>query len=137
MGGFRQQSAGSILHDYRDRQEAARERTRGIYSHDSGDREGFRSAMKLLRRIRYFLQQRRMERELAEELEFHRSLSGAAAMGNMTLAREDARAVWIWPWLQSVWQDLCYGIRGLLRQPGFTMPALFALGSAIGINASL
>jgi hypothetical protein len=27
-------------------------------------------------------------------------------MGNITHAREDARAVWIWPWLQSVWQDV-------------------------------
>ena len=32
-------------------------------------------------------------------------------MGNMTLAREDARAAWMAPWLESVWQDLRYGVR--------------------------
>jgi hypothetical protein len=29
-------------------------------------------------------------------------------LGNVTRAREDARAVWIWPWLESVWQDTVY-----------------------------
>lgn len=97
---------------------------------------------KFLRRLRYCLLHRRMEAELAEEMEFHRALlaeSGAAraVIGNTTLAREDARAVWIWPWLESLWQDVAYGIRTLRRQPGFTLTALVALGSAIGINTSL
>src|SRR6516164_2743123 len=93
--------------------------------------------MKFVRRILYFVRQRRMERELAEELEFHRELSGAAAFGNMTLARESARAVWIWPWLQSVWQDIAYAVRNLRRHPGFALMSLAALGFAIGINTSL
>src|SRR5215469_5688363 len=93
--------------------------------------------MKFVRRILYFVRQRRMERELAEELEFHRELSGAAAFGNMTLAREDARAVWIWPWLQSLWQDAAYASRTMRREWIFTITALLALRSAIGINTSL
>jgi macrolide transport system ATP-binding/permease protein len=97
---------------------------------------------RFLRRLRYCLLHRRMEAELAEEMEFHRTMlheSGAprAVLGNTTLAREDARAVWIWPWLESLWQDVAYGIRTLRRQPGFTLTALVALGSAIGINTSL
>jgi predicted permease len=94
--------------------------------------------MKTVRRIRYFFRQRQMERELAEEIEFHRRISGQPReMGNITQAREDARAVWIWPWLQSVWQDVGYAIRNLRRQPGFTLMALLALGTAIGLNTSL
>ena len=31
------------------------------------------------------------------------------ALGNVTLAREDARDVWIWPWLERLWQDVRYG----------------------------
>jgi hypothetical protein len=40
------------------------------------------------------------------------------ALGNVTLAREDARAVWIAPWLESVYQDIRYAVRSLRRQPG-------------------
>lgn len=78
---------------------------------------------KLLRRAAYLLRHRQAEAELAEEIEFHEAMirremerdgfaSSAAgtdwrrAMGNRTLSREDARAVWIWPWLESIWQDL-------------------------------
>jgi macrolide transport system ATP-binding/permease protein len=102
---------------------------------------------KLWRRVNYVLRRNRLDAELAEEMEYHRSLAqrelggdGAAAnraMGNVTLAREDARAVWIVPWLQSIWQDLVYGFRGMRRQPGFTLVALAVLGTAIGLNTSL
>ena len=102
---------------------------------------------KLFRRLRYWLRSRRMDAELAEEMEFHRALTardlGAGhaasrrAMGNTTLAREAARAEWIWPWLESFWQDLAYGCRAMRRQPAFTAVALLALASAIGINTSL
>jgi predicted permease len=92
---------------------------------------------KLSRRLRYWLRSRELDAELAEEMEFHRALAGGPAMGNLTLARESARGVWIWPWLESFWQDLAYGFRALRRQPGFTAVALLALGSAIGINTSL
>src|SRR5690242_9943708 len=93
--------------------------------------------MKTLRRIRYLFEQRRMEQDLAEEIEFHRTMSGEPRdLGNITQSREDARAVWIWPWLQSVWQDATYALRSLRKQPGFTLIALLALGTAIGLNTS-
>jgi len=98
--------------------------------------------IRLFRRLRYWLQRARMDAELAEEMDYHRELlardgGSGAVMGNATLAREDARGVWICPWLESLWQDVSYGIRTLRRQPGFTLTALLALGSAIGINTSL
>jgi predicted permease len=98
--------------------------------------------LKLLRRLRYWLESSRRADDLAEEMEFHRAMLAAngdapATMGNTTLAREDARAVWIWPWLESLWQDAAYGIRAMRREPAFTATALLALGSAIGINTSL
>jgi predicted permease len=93
--------------------------------------------MKFLRRLNYLMHRRKLDAELAEELEFHRSQSGAAELGNRTLAREDARAVWIWPWLESVAQDLRYAVRNLKRQPGFSLLALLTLGLAIGMNTSL
>lgn len=97
---------------------------------------------KLLRRLRYWLHRGKMDAELAEEMEFHRAMladhGGApAVMGNTTLSREDARAVWIWPWLESLCQDAVYAFRTMRREPAFTVTALLALGSAIGLNTSL
>ena len=109
---------------------------------------------RLLRRLWRIIRFRRVEDELAEELQFHHEmksqelerdgvparearLAAHAALGNVTRSREDARAVWIWPWLESVWQDITYAVRSLRRQPGFTLVAIVALGVAIGLNTSL
>jgi predicted permease len=110
--------------------------------------------MNFLRRLSYWLRHRSIEADLLEEIAFHEAMkqreietSGVAAMsashmrsramGNVTRAREDARAVWIWPWLESVWQDLTYGARMLRKHPGFTLIATVALAAAIGLNTSL
>jgi hypothetical protein len=86
----------------------------------------------LLRRIRHAILRRRFEAELAEEMEFHRAMkqreleasgrvstdAGLAtwrALGNQTLARDYARDVWSWPWLQ----DARYAVRTIRRSPGF------------------
>ena len=103
---------------------------------------------RLLRRVAYLLRSRRRDSELAEEMEFHRAMlreelrpadeyAAGRAMGNLTVAREDARAVWVWPWLETVWQDVVHALRSLGRQPGFTLVAIATLGTAIGLSASL
>ena len=58
--------------------------------------------MRLVRRIDHWLHRRRREAELAEEMAFHRAelarrSPAAGGFGNATLAREDARSVWIAP----------------------------------------
>jgi putative ABC transport system permease protein len=110
--------------------------------------------MRLLRRLAYLLRWRRAERELAEELAFHREqvqqsleqmgvdragvATGASRrVGNATLAREDARAVWIAPWLEGLAQDVRHGIRSLRRSPGLVVVASLSLGLGIGLNTML
>jgi hypothetical protein len=110
--------------------------------------------MRLLRRLRYLLRHGRQARDLAEEIELHRAMAEEAqraaglsdsharaaarrTMGNMTLAREDARQVWLAAWVESVWQDVRYAARSLANQPGFTAMALLALILGIGLNTSL
>jgi predicted permease len=109
---------------------------------------------RLLRRLRYWFRQREHDAALQEEIEFHRALkqqeleagglsSDAARwasrrdLGNVTRAREDSRAVWLWPWLESVAQDLRLAMRALLAAPSFTIPALAVLVITMGLTTSV
>src|SRR5262245_11047098 len=101
--------------------------------------------MRLFRRLRYLIRQKREAQDLAEEIELHRAMAeqehGTAGarrlMGNTTLASEDARGVWLSGWVESVFQDLRYAARSLAGQPAFTAMSLLALILGIGLNTSL
>lgn len=105
----------------------------------------------LFRKVQWWLQRRRREDDLRDELAFHLSeeaserqadgLSEDEAawaarrdLGNATLLREDARALWSWQWLEQLAQDVRYGVRGMFKNRMFT--ALAALSLALGIGAN-
>ena len=108
---------------------------------------------KLLRRLRYAVSQRRRERELSEELAFHRdmkqqefesqglpardaAIAAQRALGNDALSVNHARDVWIWPWLQDLSQDVRFGVRLLLKERRFSAVAILALALALGANTT-
>lgn len=110
--------------------------------------------LKLIRRLRYLLRLQNVEADLREELELHRAerqqqleregipaseaaLASRRALGNLTLAYEDSRAVWVASWLERLLQDFRYGCRGLVANAGFSCLVLVALSLGIGANIAI
>jgi len=57
--------------------------------------------------------------------------------GNVTRVREDTREVWGFVWLEQLWQDIRFGVRMLVANPGFTAVAVLSLALGIGVNSTI
>jgi predicted permease len=108
----------------------------------------------LLRRLGYLLRRSRHDADLRDEIEAHRSLRQSAleatglspvdasrasrrALGNVTLAREDARGVWFTTWLEDAWQDARIALRSFRRRPLLWTTAVLSLALGIGVNTAV
>jgi putative ABC transport system permease protein len=105
--------------------------------------------MGLVRRLKGLFKRDRWDLELDEELRYHldrRVTDGVNAgmtpreawedaqksFGNFTLQKERTRDMDILGWLESFVQDVRYGVRNLVKNPGFAAVAILTLALGIG-----
>ncbi len=93
-----------------------------------------RFLLKLFRR-------RNLHQDLDAELAFHREMAAANGnpipLGNTSVLKEQGFDLWRFVWLENLWRDIVYAMRGLRRSPALVASALLSLGLGIGVNTAM
>jgi hypothetical protein len=113
--------------------------------------------MRWLSELKYILRRldrRRAERELEEEIRTHLELeteqnlrdgmsekearrAALLVFGNVTIAKEETRAMWGLRWIEVLWSDLQYATRVLRKNRGFASTAVITLAISIGAMSAI
>lgn len=105
-------------------------------------------------KIRYLFRRESYARDLGDELEAHlemeieanieRGMSPEEArrvarreFGNPVRVRESAQEAWVFHWLESVLQDMRYGLRQMRNAPGLSLAVIASLAIGLGANTAI
>ncbi len=91
--------------------------------------------------LRKLSRRRTLDRELEDELAFHREMAGAAGnsipLGNVLRIKEVSGDPWRFTFVESLWRDAVYGVRGLSRAPMLVLIAVLAVALGIGSTTAV
>ena len=107
-----------------------------------------------LKRVRTIFRRGSMERELDIELQFHLDMlaaeyvrrgippdaarrSARQTFGGVESVKDDVRDAWLTRLVETIGQDVRYGLRGLRRQAGYALAVIVTMALGIGANTAI